>query len=70
MSGFDDITKKATDFLNSDQAKDALKSEQAEDVSDKLLSGVADLVNKATGGKFDEQIEGARQAADDKVGND
>ena len=68
--GLDDITKKAKDFLDDNKVKDALTSEQAEDVSDKILDGTADAVKKVTGGKFDEQIEGAREEADKKVGND
>src|SRR5690606_41848296 len=55
MSGFDDITRKAQEFLNDDKVKDALKSEQAEDISDKLLDGAEDAVNKITGGKFEGQ---------------
>ncbi len=70
MSGFDDITKKAQEFLNDDKVKDALKSEKAEEISDKVLDGVADTVKKVTGGKFDEQVEGARAAADKAVGNE
>lgn len=70
MSGLDDVTKKATEFLNSDQVKGALKSEQAEDISDKLLAGVADAANKVTGGKFEAQIDGAKDAADKAVGTD
>jgi len=66
---FNDITKKAQKFLEDDKVKDALKSEKAEDISDKLLDGVANAAQKATGSKFDEQIEGARKAADDKIGN-
>jgi hypothetical protein len=69
MAGLDDITNKAKEFLDSGAVKDALKSEQAEDISDKLLEGVADAANKATGGKYEEQIDGARKAADDKIGN-
>lgn len=69
MSAFDDITKKATAFLNSDQAKQALKSEQAENISDKVLDGVADAVDKATGGKHRDKIQDAKEAADRKVGN-
>jgi hypothetical protein len=68
--GLDDITKKAQDFLGDNKVKDALNSGQAEDVSDKLLGGVADLANKVTGGKFEEQIEGARAAADEKIGDE
>jgi hypothetical protein len=70
MAGFDDITGKAKEFLESDQVKDALKSEQAEDISDKLLDGVAGAANKVTGGKFEEQIDGARDQADKAVGTD
>lgn len=70
MAGFDDITKKAQDFLESNEVKDALNSEQAEDISDKLLDGVADVANKVTGGKFEEQIDGARDAADGAIGTE
>jgi len=68
--GLDDITKKAKDFLADNRVKDALESEQAEDVSDKVLGGTADAVNKVTGGKFEEQVEGARTEADKKIGNE
>lgn len=70
MAGFDDITKKAQEFLNDDKVKNALSSEQAEDISDKLLDGVADAANKVTGGKFEDKIDGAREAADKKVGDE
>ncbi|MGN8051197.1 antitoxin [Curtobacterium sp. 22159] len=69
MAGFDDITKKAQEFLQNGKVQDALKSEQAEGISDKVLDGVADAVKKATGGKFDDKIDGARDAADKHVGN-
>jgi phage terminase small subunit len=68
--GIDDITKKAQEFLSDDKVQDALKSEQAEGISDKLLDGVADAANKVTGGKFESQIDGARNAADEKIGNE
>ncbi|GAB3404667.1 hypothetical protein GCM10027515_16960 [Schumannella luteola] len=70
MSGLDDITKKAQEFLGSDDVKNALKSEQAEDISDKVLDGVADTVNKVTGDKFKEQVDGARDAADKAIGTE
>ena len=66
---FNDITKKAKSFLEDDKVKEALKSEKAEDVSDKLLNSVAGAAQKVTGSKFDDQIEGARKAADKKLGN-
>jgi hypothetical protein len=69
VSGFDDITKKAQEFLNDDKVKDALKSEQAEDISDKLLDGAQDAVNKITGDKFEKQVGDARDSADKHVGD-
>ena len=68
--GIDDITAKAKEFLNDGRVADALKGEQAEDISDKVLDGVADVANKVTGGKFEEQIDGAREAADKAVGTE
>ncbi|WP_241983481.1 antitoxin [Cryobacterium tagatosivorans] len=68
--GLEDITRKAQEFLDDSKVKEALNSQQAEDISDKVLGGTADAVKKVTGGKFDEQIEGARDEADKKVGND
>ncbi|MGN6425258.1 Rv0909 family putative TA system antitoxin [uncultured Leifsonia sp.] len=70
MAGFDDITKKAQEFLNDDRVKDALSSQQAEDISDKVLDGVADAAKKVSGGKFDDRIEDARDAADKRVGDE
>ena len=70
IMGIDDITAKAKEFLNDGRVADALKSEQAEDISDKVLDGVADVANKVTGGKFEEQIDGAREAADKAVGTE
>jgi hypothetical protein len=67
--GLDDITKKAQDFLGDSKVQDALHSEQAEGISDKLLDGVAGVADKVTGGKFEEQIKGARDAADKAVGD-
>lgn len=68
--GIDDITKKAQDLLGSQKAQDALKSDKAEGISDKLLDGLANAADKVTGGKFDAQIDGARDAADKGIGTD
>jgi hypothetical protein len=70
MAGFDDISKKAQDLLNNGKVQDALKSEKAEGISDKVFDGIADAVKKATGGKHDEQIDKAREQADKHVGNE
>ncbi|WAA65611.1 antitoxin [Microbacterium oxydans] len=68
--GIEDLTAKAQEFLSDDRVKDALKSEQAENISDNVLDGVAGVVNKVTGGKFEAQVDGARDAADKAVGNE
>ena len=70
MAGFDDITKGAGDLFNSDKVQEALKSEQAEDISDNVLDGAEGLANKLTGGKFAEQVDGVRDEADKHVGNE
>jgi hypothetical protein len=67
---FDDITKKAQELLGDNKVQEALKSEQAEGVSDKLLDGVAGAINKVTGDKYEEKVEGARASADKAVGTE
>lgn len=68
--GIEDLTAKAKEFLTDNKVTDALHSEQAEGISDKLLDGVADAANKVTGGKFEDQIQDARDSADKAVGNE
>ncbi len=70
--GIEDLAKQAGDFAknNADKVSEALKSEQAEGVSDKVLDGAADFANKLTGGKFKDQIDGARDTADKHIGNE
>jgi len=71
MSGFEDLAKKAGDFIgeHKDELDAALKSEQAEDISDKVLDGAEGIADKVTGGKFEGQIKGLRDAADGAIGN-
>jgi len=59
--GLDDIANKAKDFLH---------SEKSEEISDQVLDGAAGLANKVTGNKFVDKVEGARDAADEKIGNE
>ena len=68
--GIDDITKKAQAFLKDNKVQDALKSEKAEEISDKLLDTVADAAKKATGGKHDAKIDEAKAKADRAIGNE
>ena len=70
--GIEDLAKQAGDFAkdNADKIQEALKSEQAEGISDKVLDGAADLANKLTGGKFADQVDAARDEADKHLGNE
>ncbi|MBO1902350.1 antitoxin [Leucobacter weissii] len=69
--GIDDLAKQAGDFAkdNADKIQAALKSEQAEDISDKILDGAANLANKVTGDKFADQVGDVRDNLDKQVGN-
>ena len=69
MAGFDDITRKAQSFLADGKVQDALKSEKAEGVSDRILDAVAGAADKATGGKHADKIQQAKEQADKKLGN-
>lgn len=59
--GLDDLAQKAGDALSSDKA---------EGMSDKVLDAVADAAKKATGGTYDDKIDAARQAIDGRIGTD
>jgi len=69
MAGFDDITKKAQDFLKDGKVQDALKSEKSEGISDNILDAVAGAADKATGGKYSDKIAQAKEQADKKIGD-
>ena len=75
----EDLGKKAADLAgqagefakqNADKIQDALGSELAGGISDKILGGAADLANKVTGGKFADQVEDVRANLDGKIGNE
>ncbi|MGO2139462.1 MAG: Rv0909 family putative TA system antitoxin [Leucobacter sp.] len=63
---------KAKDFVeeNADKVKEALQSDKAEEVSDKVLGGLADLANKLTGGQHADKVEEIKQKLDDSFGNE
>lgn len=58
--GIDDLKSKAGGLLG---------SEKVESVSDTALDKAADAAKKATGGKFDSQVDATRDAIDAKLGN-
>lgn len=71
MGALDDLSKKAQDFVadNKDKIDEALKSEQAETVSDKILDGLATGAKKIAPDEHDAKIDDVRKNLDGKVGN-
>ena len=69
--GIDDLVNQGKDFLeqNKDKIGEALKSEQAEGVSDGALDAAADFVKKVAPDEHDATIEGVRDNIDKSVGN-
>jgi prolyl oligopeptidase PreP (S9A serine peptidase family) len=72
MGALDDLSKKAQDFVeeNKDKINEALNSEQAEDISDKILDGVADAAKKVTPDEHDAKIDDVRGNIDKKIGTE
>jgi hypothetical protein len=52
-----------------DKAKDLANSDTGEKATDAGLDKAGDAANSATGGKFDDKIDSAGDAADKKVGD-
>ena len=59
--GLDDLKKKAEGVVSSDKV---------EEVSDKVLDKASEAAKKVTGGKFDSQVDSARDAADKAIGDE
>ncbi|WP_194949331.1 Rv0909 family putative TA system antitoxin [Actinomyces trachealis] len=57
--GLDDLKKKASELVDEDKIEAA---------SDKALDAAQGIAKKVTGGKFDEKIDAARDAADNAIG--
>lgn len=70
MGALDDLTKKAQGFIeeNKDTITEVLQSEQAEDISDTILDGVAATADKVTGGQHSDTIDAVRDNIDKAVG--
>lgn len=52
-----------------DKAKQFLKSDKAEEVSDTLLAKGSEAASRVTGGKYDEHISKVRDSIDGAVGS-
>ena len=72
MGALDDLTKKAQDFVeeNKDTINEALNSQQAEDISDKVLDAVSDAAKKVTPDEHDEQVDAVRANSDKAIGTE
>ena len=72
MGALDDLTKKAGDFVeeNKDKINEALNSEQAEEISDKVLDAVSDAAKKVTPDEHDAKVDDVRAGVDKKIGNE
>ncbi|MFT4259274.1 hypothetical protein [Microbacterium sp.] len=69
--GIEDVVNKGKDLYeeNKEKVEAALKSDEAEGISDKILDGVADFAKKVAPGAA-EQIDDVRDNVDKAVGND
>jgi hypothetical protein len=54
-----------------DKAEEQLKAhpDQVEKISDTIIDKAGDAADKATGGKYAEQVDKAQKVADDKIGD-
>jgi hypothetical protein len=69
--GVDDIINKGKAMFeqNRDKIEEALKSEKAEEVSDKILGGAADAVKKVVPEQHHGKVDEVRENVDRSVGN-
>jgi hypothetical protein len=72
MGAMDDLTKKAQDFIeeNKDKIDEALNSEQAEDISDKVLDAMSDAAKKVTPDEHDAKVDDVRANIDKAIGTE
>ncbi|UIP59828.1 hypothetical protein [Agromyces marinus] len=72
MASMDDLAKSAQEFVeqNKDKIEEALKSEQAEDVSDKVFDAIADAVKKVVPDEHHGVVDDVKGNLDKSVGTD
>jgi hypothetical protein len=72
MGALDDLTKKAQDFIeeNKDKIDDVLNSEQAEDISDKVLGGVSEAAKKVVPEEHHDKIDDVAANIDKSIGTE
>lgn len=71
MSGVDDIINKGKQLFeeNRDKIQEALKSDKAEEISDKILDGTADALKKVVPAEHHDKIDDVRENVDKNIGN-
>lgn len=70
--GIEDIVNQGKGLFeqNKDKIDELLHSEQAEDISDKVLDGAADLAKKVAPDQFDGTVDDIRGNIDKAVGTE
>lgn len=70
--GIDDVVNKSKQFLeeNKEKIEHALRSDKAEEVSDKVIGAAAEFVKKITPDSADAKVDDVRDKVDGAVGND
>ncbi|GEP47060.1 hypothetical protein FVP74_02865 [Microbacterium saccharophilum] len=70
--GIDDLVNQGKDFLeqNKDKIEETLNSDQAEDVSDKVLDAAAEFVKSVAPDSVDAKVDEVRDGIDAKIGNE
>ena len=70
--GIDDIVNKGKELFeqNKDKVQDALKSEQAEQISDKVIGGLSDFAKKIVPADHHDKVDDVAAKLDRSVGND
>ncbi|MFC8682493.1 hypothetical protein ACFT30_13305 [Microbacterium ureisolvens] len=71
MSGFDDLVNQGKGLYeqHKDKIGEFLKSEQAEEISDKVLDGASGVAKKVVPEQHHEKIDDVRGNIDGAVGN-
>lgn len=70
--GVDDMINKGKQLFeeNRERIDEALKSEKAEEVSDKFLDGAANAVKKVVPAEHHDKVDSTRDDIDGRIGNE
>ncbi|MGR0218396.1 hypothetical protein [Agromyces sp. ZXT2-6] len=72
MGALDDLAKNAQEFVeeNKDKINEALNSEQAEEISDKVLGAVADTAKKVVPEEHHDKVDEVHSHLDKSIGTE